>query len=147
METKIILTPKQVTELTGIDLLKCVQIAFPDQRGLGEKEAEKLKNCTFELTEFIQFPMKQSIIVEDGQCILRAVIHSVNANFQNFLSRVVMDKTSILNIEVSAKFKSYLPILTPENRTKLYKLLADRHSLTYGQNTREYKQYQLISSN
>lgn len=146
METKILLTPKQVSDLTGIDLLKCVLIAFPDQRGCTEKEAKKIGNCTFELTEFVQFSVKGTVIIEDGQCMLREVIRSVNTGFTNFLRRAISDNSTVKNIALSGKLQSFLPILTPENRQKLYTTLAERHRLAFGNNTREYNNYQLLTS-
>lgn len=146
MEQKIVLTPKQVSELTGLSLEKCVSIVYPNT-ARSAKELEKLSKCPFELNDLILFPIQGSIIIKDGECMLRQVIKGVNESFTNFLRRFTTDNTAIKKIELTDKVQAYLPILTPENRKKLYEFLADRHRLTYGVNTKEYKNYELLTSN
>lgn len=142
METKIILTPKQAAALTGKSVRECIIIGLQTKVGYDDKEINKLAKLPFELTEFIQFPANGSVVFEDGKCMLRSIAHCLDFSFQNFLMRIVGTKSCVDKLELTNEFKNFLPLLSPENRKKIYEKLAERHASKFGTKTKEYINYQ-----
>jgi hypothetical protein len=145
METKVLLTPKQAAEITGMSLRDCIIIGLQTTCGYDEKEIKKLAQVTFELNEFIVFPAKQSPIVPDGACLVREAIKQINSSFQNVLIRILSDKTAIEKIELTGANARFIPLLTPEQRRLIYSKLAERHIQKYSNSTKAYNNYLNIS--
>lgn len=145
--TKILITPKQVSDITGISVEKCTKIAFPDDWYRGDAKAQKkLQKCVFELTENKVFKYPGAIEALSDVCLLRKSIEDVNgSSFLCFLSRITKSKPCIDKIDFQGEFAAWAIILTPENRMKVFNKLAAIHAGTSGIKTTAYNRYLLLN--
>lgn len=144
--TKILITPKQVSDITGISVEKCTKIAFPDDWYRGDDKAKDLQKCAFELTENKVFKCPGAIESLSNVCLLRKSIEDVNgSSFLLFLSRITKSKPCIDKIDFQGEFAAWAIILTPENRMKVFNKLAAIHAVTNGVKTTAYNRYLLLN--
>ncbi len=144
METKITLTPEDVSKITGLSLQKVIKIAFPDSFLGSIAELKVYERKLFILKDEMKFINPQAVGNYDGVCLLRKAIEQSNNNFPQFLYWVCLDAQNVKKIDLVGRFRGFKNTLTPENRKKTISKLADIHLGRYGDKTEAYLMYKNI---
>jgi hypothetical protein len=141
MDTKITLTPEDVSKITGLSLQKVIKIAFPESFLGSIAGLKAYRGKQFVLTEEMKFVNPLAVGNYAGVCLLRKAIEQSNNGFPHFLYWVCKDAQNVKKIDLVGRFKGYKSTLSEENRKKTINKLADIHYGKYGDNTQEYKLY------
>lgn len=142
METKITLTPEDVSKVTGLSVQKCIKIAFSVSDSIfSTKMLSYYRSKQFILTDEMKFVNPLAVGNYAGVCLLRKAIEQSNGNFPQFLFWVCSDIQNVKKIDLVGRFRAYKHTLSPENRKKTIDKLADIHLGRYGDKTDAYMIY------